>query len=128
MDSTEILKTVTGVLDTLSKKFGVAVDKIYPILLQQTKVDLVRDALMIIFSFIVLFFAIKLIKYGIKKNKEQDYTDYDDVMGCWIVGGLISAIAVFIIFVNVSPIIQIALNPDYYIFTHYIQPLISNNN
>ena len=125
MNSTEILKTISGVFDTLSKKFGVAASQIYPILIKQTKVDLVQDILVILVSFIVIFFSVKLIKWGIKKDSPDSS---DPIMAlCWIIGGVIILFAGITIITDTSRIIQILINPEYYIFSHYIQPLISNN-
>jgi len=127
MNSTEILKTITGVLDTLSKKLGVAVDKIYPVLLRQVKVNLVQDIFSIIIAMIIIFVTIKVVIFVHKKYKKEDSydSDYDlyNFLAC-LFGTIITIICFVVICFKCNQLIQIILNPNYFIFNHYIQPLI----
>jgi len=126
MNSTEILKTITGVLDTLSKKLGVAADKIYPVLLQQVQVNLVQDIVSIIFSIIIIFATIIIGKIIYAKFNPKDSYEDADIANFFIysIGIIICIISVVTICYDVNQIIQIVLNPNYFIFDQYIQPLI----
>ena len=125
MDSTNIINTVNGILDALTKKFGVAADKIYPILMKQTQVDLLQNILIMILSAIAIGISIMLIRWEVKKVKAKEI----DIMSGTVTAISIVAVALFItgvahIIIDVGNCTQILINPDYYIFSNYIQPLI----
>ena len=126
MNSTNIINTVNGIIDTLSKKLGVAADKIYPVLLQQAKVDVIQNILLIAFMLGLIVIAIIYIKWANKNYKDSNsYGSEDTIMyTSWWIGGIISLICLIIIICSISAIIQISINPNYYIFSQYIQPLI----
>jgi len=125
MDSTNIINTVNGILDALTKKFGVAADKIYPILMKQTQVDLLQNILIMILSAIAIGISIMLIRWEVKKVKSKEI----DIMSGTVTAISIVAVALFIIgvahiIIDVGNCTQILINPNYYIFSNYIQPLI----
>ena len=127
MDSNSIVQTISGVLDALSQKLGVAVDKIYPVLMAQTKVDLIQKIFSILIGLALIFISTKLIKFASKRNKKKQYDwEVDEIQLFSYIGAVVFIIAgVIMTLMSISDCIQIILNPNYYIFDTYIRPLIN---
>ena len=127
MDSSEILKTLTGVMDKLSQSLGVAAGKLYPILLLQTKAEFFQKLAFIVIGIITIIIAMIIIR----KAKKIEYKHYDDdgyKFFLYCLGGVMIAISTIMIVVCTMDCIQILVNPDFYIFNNYIKPLLTNKN
>lgn len=107
---------INQVLNNLASKFGVTVDKLYPILRKQAQVDLVRFIVVLIGSVILLYSVYKIRKRVLKSKKENEYYDLVDDDLCYFIYTIFALILGIIgIFVSIHNIIQISINPDYYI-------------
>ncbi|NCI19735.1 hypothetical protein EJM73_08865 [Clostridium botulinum] len=123
---------INQVLNNLASKFGVTVDKLYPILRKQAQVELVKS----IIGFIIgLILVIVVYKIWDKANKRRDrdmeefekeksehgfsskevYNLWDDEFGKSIIMIITLIIGVLAMWIEGSNIIQISINPDFYI-------------
>lgn len=101
----------------------------YPVLVKQMTVDLITNIMWLVISIAVIGICVKLFMWAFKKDSSDDnYTDYDDHMVLYIITGIIAIVSLIIAIVCIQSIVQIKLNPNYYIFTNYIQPLLPGNN
>ncbi|NFF75906.1 hypothetical protein FCV38_02635 [Clostridium sporogenes] len=107
---------INQVLNNLASKFGVTVDKLYPILRKQAQVELVKSIAIFIICLVSLFIAFKIIKKANKKCKEdEEYSCSDKAFFTFLIS-IVVIIAGFLVGYNQAmDIIQISINPDYYI-------------
>lgn len=123
MNSAEILKTLNGVLNTVSSRLGIAANAIYPVLLKQTQVDLIQHILVCILCVVLMVGSVVAM---IKLNKAVKAKEIDDDNEMIIIFLLVITLIIASIFfmTKASTVVQIWVNPQYYIFSNYLQPLI----
>jgi hypothetical protein len=123
MKGQDIINMLSQGIDMISQKLGVAADKIYPVLLKQAQYDMVMDIIWSVIGSILLIIAITLT-IKIRKIIKTD----DEVLILISIIGIVVGyfVGILITIICIPNIIQIIINPQYYIFTHYIRPLINN--
>lgn len=113
-------------LEKLAQSTGVAVEQLYTILVQQAKVQLVFDVLLIIGIIILIAVGVFLTKYFLKKSKENELFDIWELPA--IIVGFATCIGGFAgctlqIPTLIADIIQILINPSVWIL-EYVMNLI----
>lgn len=113
-------------LEKLAQSTGVAVEKLYVILEQQAKVQLVYDVLMIIGVIVAILVGVFLTKYFLKKSKEDGLYSEWEIPATFTgittgVGGFIGC--VLLIPSLIAEIVQILINPSVWIL-EYVMNLI----
>lgn len=133
MNSQDIINTLSKGIDMVSQKLGVAANKIYPILLKQAQYQLIMDIITSIIWTIVLIVGSILICNGIKGIQSEKGIVYNSFeKGEGIFGVAYFMITIILIIISVTVLIltipeipQIIINPQWFIWTNYVQPLIS---
>lgn len=119
---------INNVLNNLAEKFNAPVGQLFEILHKQIKVELLKNIFeLIVFLGICLSIYI-IIKKEIKKTKEDEYYEMfvdEGALGVIkvlhiIIGGAIGGIGTII---STENIIQIFLNPNYYIMEQILEML-----
>jgi uncharacterized membrane protein len=121
------------IIDNLSKKLGVAADKIYPVLMKQAQCDLIIKMIWLGIGILLLITSVILTVKIVKSLKNENgsyYKDFHEEGGIGTTFSIIGIVllyilSIFLIIFTIQDIVQIVINPDYYIFNHYIQPLIN---
>lgn len=129
-----IIKTLSGAIDVLSKKLGVATNKIYPILLKQAKCDFFMDLSWIILFIIIFIVLTKFIISEYKKYSHDEGIFYDSYYrgeAVILIFGILISIGLYVggiitVIYCVRDCIQIYVNPDWYVFIKYIKPIIGS--
>lgn len=119
---------INNILDNLAKKFNVPVEKLFEILHKQAKVELLNNCLELIVWLVICTSVYIIIKKEIKKKKMDEYYDMFEDDGVWgvckiiyiILGGLIGFTGTII---STQSVIQIFLNPNYYIMEQILKML-----
>lgn len=135
MNGTEIIKTLSDGIDMIAKKLGVAADKIYPILMKQTQYNFAMDIMWLIIGIVLLIASIMLTTKIVKSLKNENGYFYHDTHSENEEGGLATffsflgigilyVVSIIMVIDHISEMIQIVINPQYFIFTQYIQPLL----
>ncbi len=120
-----MLEKMWEVLEKLAKTTGVAVEKLYVILEQQAKTQLVLDILTILGIICLIIGGIYVSRYFFKKYKESRYADWETPM---ILSGIITGVTGFLSIFFIIPelvreIVQILVNPPVWIL-EYVMNLI----
>lgn len=119
---------INNVLNNLAEKFNVPVGQLFEILHKQIKVELLKNIFeLIVFLGICLSIYI-IIKKEIKKTKEDEYYEMfidEGALGVIkvlhiIIGGVTGVTGTII---STENIIQIFLNPNYYIMEKILEML-----
>lgn len=122
----QMIEKIWVELEKLAQSTGVAVEKLYVMLEQQSKVQLTYDILALIGMVVLVIVGVYLSKYFFKKEKDSDY------YGDWGVAGVVVAIftgAIGVVsFFCIAPvlieeIVQIIINPPIWIL-EYVMNLI----
>ena len=113
------MERLVDLLEKASQATGVAVEQVYQILIQQSKVELIWNTLGII-AILVILAICYTVAYKMYK-KERKYSEYRDYTGAimtaiipTIFGGLFSTIAVV-------EIVQILVNPQVWVLEYLIK-------
>ncbi|AUN06641.1 hypothetical protein [Clostridium botulinum] len=119
---------INNILDNLAKKFNVPVEKLFEILHKQAKVELLNNCLELIVWLVICTSIYIIIKKEIKKAKEEEYYDMFTDEGAWGVCKIIyiilgSVIGFAGVIISTQNIIQIFLNPNYYIMEQILKML-----
>lgn len=110
-------------LEKASQQLGVAVEQLYAVLLQQAKVELVFDVLIIIGLLVLIALGIFAIKFCTKKANEDYYSD-------WEVGAMVStaftvitAVVSILGFIPIAirEIVQILINPPVWVLEYLVR-------
>lgn len=114
-------------LNKLAESMGVAVEHLYVILVQQAKVQMVWDVLIILGIVIAIVFGIVMTRYFVKKCKADGglYNEWDIAV---TISGVITGAFSLVMITTVLPtiikeIVQIAVNPPVWIL-EYVMNLI----
>lgn len=112
-------------LEKLAESTGVAVEKLYVILEQQAKVQMVYDVLLLIGIIILLIIGGIVIKKLHKKAKEDMWGDWDVLFVIVsAVTSVFGCIGVFVLIPElIGEIVQIMVNPPVWIL-EYVMNLI----
>lgn len=112
-------------LEKLAESTGVAVEKLYVVLEQQAKVQMVYDVLLLLGVVILLIIGGVAIKKLHKKAKEDMYGDWDVLFVIvTAVTGVFGCMGVFVLIPElIKEIVQIMVNPPVWIL-EYVMNLI----
>lgn len=116
---------ILGELSKLAETTGVAIEKLYSILMQQSKVQVIYNILTIIGIIAGLIVGIIISRYFFKKAKTDiGYASVWELPG--VICGAITAIAGFVGCFIITPlligeIIQIFVNPDVWILEYIVK-------
>lgn len=113
-------------LNKLAESTGVAIEHLYTLLVQQAKVQMIWDALIVLGVLLLIALGIFVTMFFIKKYKEDDF--YSEWETPAIASGVITGVLGVICVVGVIPsaireIVQIAVNPPVWIL-EYVMNLI----
>lgn len=117
-------ETLTTLLEKASVAMGVAVDQVYSMLIQQAKVELVFDILLIIGMLLLIGFGVFAVKFCKKKADEEGY--YSEWEAGVVVSSIMTAVAAGVTFIGIIPlaikeIVQILINPPVWVIEYLIR-------
>lgn len=102
-----------NLVETVAKKLGVTIEKVYPILQQRMMYDMHMDIFWIIFSLIIIglcgFFSYK----AYQRNKGDAFWEDDDVV-ITIICVVIAIVNLVVVICCASEVVYIFQSPDYY--------------
>jgi hypothetical protein len=121
------IKIISDGIDMIAQKLGVAVDKVYPIMLKQAHVDFIIAVTKSLFGIISIIIMIIFVKKMLNITIKDTITEKKDVisLGYFICAVIFSIIGLVSTIIYIPEAVQIYINPDYYIFKEYVQPLIN---
>ena len=108
-----------ALLRDLAAKLGTTIEHLWIVLLNQAKVELIKDVVTIIFS--VLFIAFTIIRH-IRLQKKDGYTDKSDHYGMgkdsvvlpMIIAAILSVVFIIMTIICIMDVIDISFNPEYW--------------
>lgn len=108
---------INQLVSDVAQKLGIAVDKIYPMLYRQAMIDGVMKIFLLMFSIFVMYGCFKFWKC---LNKEHDCLDETDVFYGAIFAALIGGFFLVVSSMAIKSIINIFMNPDWYIIRYVL--------
>lgn len=117
---------INSVINNLAEKLGVAVDKVYPMLIKQAYMDGIVSAIFMIIGIIMCIAPYIGYRIVTKKDKNDNYIAYGWDEGWYGFGAIfliVFLIGLGLIFTNISITVNAFGNPEWYAIQQIINQL-----
>lgn len=114
-------------LSKAAEQLGVAVEAVWGVLLQQTKVELAINIIVIVIALIAImggiFGGIKMLKTLYKQKQERRWFEVDDWLEPvgWILIIVSSVLGSGVIMGNIRETVQLIFNPPMWVFEYLVK-------
>lgn len=120
-----VSEQVINVMQELSQQLGVAVEKLYPMLVKQAYIDGVKSLLGGVTTLVLIVICVKLMRKLIKEPMLDEWGEWSLPLLLGVSSlGICVVILTIMCYANFSSSITPLLNPDWYITKNLITKLI----
>lgn len=106
-------KDTLELVDRLATKLGTTAEYLWRVLINQTRIELIKDAAWAIVALAYLLALIPLTRYLVRRKNEAGYDD-DGWIIAIVVSMFIAAVMVVVFISSVSEIPTLVYNPEYW--------------